>query len=36
MDKPALVYLAAPAWSFHRDFAFFARALALVAWTNVR
>lgn len=27
IDKPALVYLAAPAWSFHRDFAFFARAL---------
>ena len=28
MNKPALVYLAAPAWSFHRDFEFFARSLA--------
>jgi hypothetical protein len=28
IDKPALVYLAAPAWSFHRDFEFFARALS--------
>ena len=28
LDKPALVYLAAPAWSFHRDFEFFARAVA--------
>ena len=28
IDKPALVYLAAPAWSFHRDFEFFARTLA--------
>lgn len=27
-DKPALVYLAAPAWSFHRDFEFFARCLS--------
>ena len=27
-DKPALVYLVAPAWSFHRDFEFFARALS--------
>jgi len=27
LDKPALVYLAAPAWSFHRDFEFFARCL---------
>ncbi|HEV7698631.1 MAG TPA: hypothetical protein VGO43_00230 [Pyrinomonadaceae bacterium] len=27
-DKPALVYIAAPAWSFHRDFEFFARCLA--------
>jgi len=26
-DKPALVYLVAPAWSFHRDFEFFARCL---------
>src|SRR5205085_7623691 len=28
MDKPALIYLAAPAWSFHRDFEFFARCLS--------
>src|SRR6185436_8212700 len=28
IDKPALVYLAAPAWSFHRDFDYFARCLA--------
>jgi hypothetical protein len=28
IDKPALVYLAAPAWSFHRDFDFFARSVA--------
>lgn len=28
LDKPALVYLAAPAWSFHRDFEFFARAVS--------
>ena len=28
LDKPALVYLAAPAWSFHRDFEFFARAIS--------
>jgi hypothetical protein len=27
LDKPALVYIAAPAWSFHRDFEFFARCL---------
>ena len=27
-DKPALVYLAAPAWSFHRDFDFYARMLS--------
>ncbi|MFN0140629.1 MAG: hypothetical protein ACKVQW_11160 [Pyrinomonadaceae bacterium] len=27
-DKPALIYLAAPAWSFHRDFEFFARVLS--------
>ena len=27
-DKPALVYLVAPAWSFHRDFEFFARAVS--------
>lgn len=27
LDKPTLVYLAAPAWSFHRDFEFFARTL---------
>ncbi|MBK7932529.1 MAG: hypothetical protein KA956_04630 [Pyrinomonadaceae bacterium] len=28
MDKPALVYLTAPAWSFHRDFEFFAKAVS--------
>ena len=28
LDKPAIVYLAAPAWSFHRDFEFFARAVS--------
>lgn len=28
LDKPALIYLAAPAWSFHRDFEFFARCIA--------
>jgi RecB family endonuclease NucS len=28
MDKPALVYLAAPAWSFHRDFDLFARCIS--------
>jgi len=28
LDKPALVYLAAPALSFHREFAFFASTLA--------
>jgi hypothetical protein len=28
IDKPALVYLAAPAWSFHRDFEFFSRSLS--------
>ena len=28
LDKPALVYLAAPAWSFHRDFEFFARSVS--------
>ena len=27
LDKPVLVYLAAPALSFHRDYEFFARAL---------
>jgi len=27
LDKPALVYIAAPALSFHRDFEFFARML---------
>lgn len=27
-DKPALIYLAAPAWSFHRDFELFARVLS--------
>jgi hypothetical protein len=28
LDKPALVYLVAPALSFHRDYEFFARSLA--------
>lgn len=28
IDKPALIYLAAPAWSFHRDFEFFARCVS--------
>jgi hypothetical protein len=28
LDKPALIYLAAPAWSFHRDFEFFARTIS--------
>ncbi|MGH9820170.1 MAG: hypothetical protein ACRD43_08360, partial [Pyrinomonadaceae bacterium] len=28
LDKPAIVYLAAPAWSFHRDYEFFARMLS--------
>jgi hypothetical protein len=27
-DKPAIIYLAAPAWSFHRDFGFYARMLS--------
>jgi len=27
-DKPAIVYLVAPAWSFHRDHEFFARSIA--------
>jgi len=27
-DRPALIYLAAPAWSFHRDFEFFARTVS--------
>ena len=27
LDMPALVYIAAPAWSFHRDFEYFARCL---------
>ncbi|MEQ1603990.1 MAG: hypothetical protein ABL999_03905 [Pyrinomonadaceae bacterium] len=27
-DSPAIIYLAAPAWSFHRDFEYFARAVA--------
>ena len=27
-DKPAIIYLAAPAWSFHRDFEFFARTIS--------
>lgn len=28
LDKPAIIYLAAPAWSFHRDFEFFARSVS--------
>ena len=28
LDEPALIYLAAPAWSFHRDFEFFARTIS--------
>ena len=28
LDKPALIYLAAPAWSFHRDFDYFARTVS--------
>jgi hypothetical protein len=28
IDRPALIYIVAPAWSFHRDFEFFARALS--------
>lgn len=28
LDKPAIIYLAAPAWSFHRDFEFFAKAVS--------
>jgi len=28
LDKAALIYLVAPAWSFHRDFEFFARTLS--------
>jgi len=27
-DKPAIIYTAAPAWSFHRDYEFFARSIA--------
>lgn len=27
LDKPTLIYLAAPAWSFHRDFEYFARCV---------
>lgn len=27
-DAPAVIYLAAPAWSFHRDFEYFARAVS--------
>jgi hypothetical protein len=27
LDRPALIYLAAPAWSFHIDFEYFARML---------
>jgi hypothetical protein len=28
LDKPALLYLVVPAWSFHRDLDFFAKCLA--------
>lgn len=28
LDKPAMIYLGAPAWSFHRDFEMFARMLS--------
>lgn len=28
LDKPAIIYLAAPAWSFHLDFGLFARMLS--------
>ncbi len=28
LERPALIYLAAPAWSFHRDFEFFARTIS--------
>jgi hypothetical protein len=28
LDKPAIIYLAAPAWSFHKDFEMFARMLS--------
>ena len=28
LNKPAIIYLGAPAWSFHRDFSFFARMLS--------
>jgi len=27
-DSPAIIYLAAPAWSFHRNFEYFARAVS--------
>lgn len=27
-DRPAIIYLAAPAWSFHRDFEYFAKAVS--------
>lgn len=27
-DRPAIIYLAAPAWSFHQEFEFFARAIS--------
>ncbi len=27
-DQPAIIYLAAPAWSFHRDFEFFAKTIS--------
>ncbi len=27
-DKPAIIYFAAPAWSFHRDFEYFARCVS--------
>ncbi|MFN2500684.1 MAG: hypothetical protein ABR530_01585 [Pyrinomonadaceae bacterium] len=28
LDQPTLIYLAAPAWSFHRDFEYFARTIS--------
>jgi hypothetical protein len=28
LDTPAIIYLAAPAWSFHRDYEFYARTLS--------
>jgi hypothetical protein len=28
IDKPALIYLVAPAWSFHATYEFFARSVS--------